>query len=212
LTQAVWRGRCAYHTTLDEQRRHREAIINGDASEVVWALEHEPVITTGRREVLDLPEPSWLKARGVEVCATKRGGLATYHGPGQLVVYYLLDVRRRGGVRNLVCSIESGVLAWLQARGVDAYLSERGRGVWANDRKICAVGLHVRRGVTMHGMALNLHPDLTAYTWFSPCGFEQGSVTSLYEQQGESPPPSAVWEEVVGMTLKGAVDIQDPER
>ena len=212
MTHAVWRGRCAYRTALEEQRRHREAIIRGDAADVVWALEHDPVITTGRREVPDLPEASWLKARGVDVCATKRGGLATYHGPGQLVVYYLLDVRPRGGVRNLVCSIESGVLAWLQARGVDAHLSERGRGVWVHDRKICAVGLHVRRGVTMHGMALNLCPDLTAYSWFSPCGFERGSATSLCEEQGESPPPSTVWEDVVGRTLKGAVDIQDLER
>ena len=175
-------------------------------------MEHDPVITTGRRGVQGLPEAAWLAQRGVDLCTSERGGLATYHGPGQLVVYYLLNVRERGGIRKLVCSIESGVVAWLQSNGIDAGLSDTGRGVWVGHQKICAVGLHVRKGVAMHGMALNLCPDLAPYTWFSPCGFDRGSATSFRDLKGESPTPSAVWKEVVEMTLQGAVDSHQSER
>ena len=128
---------------------------------------------------------------------TERGGLATWHGPGQLVIYALIDAAGRGiGVRGLVEALERAVTGWLLRRGVNAGPRDGHPGVWVPSArspsgldKICAIGLHFRRGVSMHGLALNLAPDLSSFGLFTPCGVRDAGVTSLAALTGASPTP-----------------------
>lgn len=188
-----WLGRVPYTVALERQRERREAVLRGEADEALWLLEHDPVVTTGRRAVLDLDRDRI----GIPVVETERGGLATYHGPGQLVGYLLLDVGARGGgVRVTVRAVEEGLVTWLAARGASAGRREGYPGVWVGTDKIAAVGMHFRRGVSMHGFALNLTVDLAGFEGFSPCGIRDGGVTSLARIGGEDVAPETVAVEV----------------
>ena len=199
-----WRGRLPYTLALTEQRARREAIVRGEAPEADWLLEHDPVITTGRRAV-DLDT----QALGMPVIATERGGLATYHGPGQLVGYLLLDLGKRGGsVRSMVCAIEGGLIEWLQQRGLPAQRRTGCPGVWVGKDKIAALGLHFRRGVSMHGFALNLTVDLSGFSGFIPCGIEDGGVTSLSRELGSAPAPEEAAIEVGQTVLRSVLRSQ----
>ncbi len=194
MIELAWLGRVPYREALERQRARREAVLAGEAPEALWALEHDPVVTTGRRPPAGLPDAAWLAARGVELVSTERGGLATWHGPGQLVVYAIIDAGARGmGPRVLVGALEQGLIDWLGARGQAATRREGYPGVWvpsarspAGLDKIAAIGLHFRRGVSMHGLALNLRPDLSAYGLIVPCGITDASVTSLARQDPEA--------------------------
>ena len=160
-------------------------MIRGDSEECLALLEHTPVVTVGRRKALGVPSREALLAEGIELEASERGGLATYHGPGQLVAYTIVNVRRRGiKVRCLVHALEEACIVFLGDYGVEASRREGAPGVWVGGQKIAAVGLHFSRGVSMHGLALNLCPDLSAYRWISPCGFDAASMTSLQKLTG----------------------------
>ena len=195
--ERAWLGRLPYLEALEAQRARRDAIVEGRAHEALWALEHDPVITTGRRPPAGLPDEAALTAQGVALVHTERGGLATWHGPGQLVIYALIDAAGRGlGVKGLVEALEGAVIAWAEAQGVAATRREGFPGVWAPSTsapagldKLCAVGLHFRRGVSMHGLALNLRPSLDAFKLFTPCGVSDAGVTSLLALTGEAPTP-----------------------
>jgi lipoyl(octanoyl) transferase len=185
-----WLGTVPYGEALERQRAYRERVIAGTEPEAIWLLEHPPVLTTGRRKVEDLPPREVFVAHGIEMYETERGGLATYHGPGQLVAYVFVDAFRRGlGVRGTVDALEGAVISWLRTQGVSAERNCEHRGVWVESDKVCAVGLHFRKGVSMHGLALNLTTDLAPYTLFTPCGIEDGGVTSLERLIGRSPSP-----------------------
>ena len=163
----------------------------GRAPEALWLLEHHPVITTGRRVVEELPD------KGIEVVRTERGGLATWHGPGQLVGYFILDVADRGlGVKRTVRAVEEGILRWLQEKDLPASRRSGFPGVWVGRDKVAAVGMHFRRGVSMHGFALNLTSDLSGYRHIVPCGIRDGGVTSVQILLGKSPTPQQAWESV----------------
>ena len=158
-------------------------MLAGRAPEALWLLEHPPVVTLGRRGGTVVGD-----AR-VEVVRTERGGLATWHGPGQLVGYLVLHVAGRGGsVRGTVNALEQGIIDWLRGQGVQAARRERHPGVWVGKEKVCALGLHFRRGVSLHGFALNLSCDLAHYGQIVPCGITDGGVTSLAALTGAAPP------------------------
>src|SRR5688572_7172690 len=169
-----------YRAALAEQQSRNEAIAAGEAGELVWLLEHPPVYTAGTsavaHEVLD--------AR-FEVVETGRGGRHTYHGPGQRVGYVLLDLNRRGrDVRRFVHALEGWVVATLGAFGVEAWAVPDRIGIWTRDidgaeAKIGAIGVRVRRWVTMHGFAVNLDPDLSHFVGIVPCGIADYGITSL---------------------------------
>lgn len=198
-----WLGRLEYRWAWRLQHLRREAIEQGTASEVVWTLEHDPVVTLGRRSAP--VDRAALAGRGVPVVETERGGLATWHGPGQLTGYTLLDLGRRGwAVRKVVDGIEAGLIAWLDTRGVHATRREGLHGVWVGQDKIGAIGLHVRRGVSMHGFALNLDPGPDAFTGIVPCGVTDGGVTSLARLTGQNVTAESVAEEV-GRTVLAAI-------
>jgi len=185
-----WLGRRPYRETLEAQRKRRDAVIDGVAPETLWLLEHDPVVTTGRRRVPDLMTPEELAARGVDFHKTERGGLATYHGPGQLVAYAIVDCWGRGiGARGAVHAMEQGVIDWLREMGLPADRRNGFPGVWIGRDKICAVGMHFKKGVSMHGLGLNLTESLDGFDLITPCGITDGGVVSLAKLTGRAVSP-----------------------
>ncbi|HXD59314.1 MAG TPA: lipoyl(octanoyl) transferase LipB [Thermoleophilaceae bacterium] len=148
-------------------------------------LEHEPVYTRGRRtkpEELPMGE-DWYRSQGIDICDTDRGGAVTYHGPGQLVGY---PIMRIGGVHEYVANLERVLIAALADEGVDAEVRGGLTGVWAPKGKIGSIGVHVSRGVTTHGFAVNVDNDLQPFEWVVPCGIEGAQMSSVCKETGES--------------------------
>jgi lipoyl(octanoyl) transferase len=169
-----------YRAALAEQEARNAAIAAGQARELVWLLEHPPVYTAGTSAAAaELLDPRF------EVVETGRGGRYTYHGPGQRVGYVLLDLSRRGrDVRRFVHALEGWVIATLAGFGVEAWAVPERIGIWTRDidgseAKIGAIGVRVRKWVTMHGFAVNLDPDLAHFSGIVPCGVADFGVTSL---------------------------------
>ncbi len=184
-----------YGEMLLLQERLRDEVSSGRWEEgIVLFLEHRPVYTLGIRGVehhILLP-PEERERRGIALYRTRRGGDVTYHGPGQLVIYPILDVRRCrfGSVKEFVVWWGTGIAGILSRRyDIPARWEEKKTGVWVGHNKIAAVGLHVRHGVTAHGFAINLDPDLTAFAGIVPCGITDGGVTSLKRERGIAPSP-----------------------
>ncbi|MEM9501414.1 MAG: lipoyl(octanoyl) transferase LipB [Pseudomonadota bacterium] len=169
-----------YTQALEAMDERNRAIANGDASELIWLLEHPPVYTAGTSA-----DPAELVDPRFDVVKAGRGGRYTYHGPGQRVGYLMLDLGKRGkDVRCFVHAIEGWVIATLTDFGVQSWRAEGRVGIWTKDvdgreAKIGAIGVRVRRWVTMHGFSVNLDPDLTHFGGIVPCGIEEFGVTSL---------------------------------
>ena len=169
-----------YRVALAEQEARNSLIAAGEAAELIWLLEHPPVYTAGT----SAPASELIDAR-FEVVETGRGGRYTYHGPGQRVCYVLLDLARRGrDVRCFVYALEGWVIATLADFGVESWRSDGRIGIWTRDidgaeAKIGAIGVRIRRWVTMHGFAVNLDPDLSHFSGIVPCGIAEYGVTSL---------------------------------
>lgn len=195
----AWLGRVAYRRALALQHGIRAAILEDRGRETLLLLEHPPTVTLGRRGGdADLRfSRDVLMARGVEVIETDRGGQATAHGPGQLVGYPIVDLRRRGlGAREYVQRLAGALRAVLAVHGVDAAWRDDAPGLWVGDAKIVAVGVHVHRGVTTHGFALNVQPDLSTFALIVPCGRPDAQATSMAAVCGESESVDALAEEV----------------
>jgi len=156
--------------TARAQERLREAVARGEAPETLLCCEHDPVVTCGRSarpEHLRAPAAA-LARRGVALETASRGGAVTYHGPGQLVGYPIVRVRR--GVVRHVTGMARAIAGVLATFGVDAAWRRETPGLWIGDAKICAFGVHVRHGVAMHGFALNVSRDLGGFDLIVPCG------------------------------------------
>jgi len=169
-----------YVHALDAMEERNRAISAGEARELAWLLEHPPVYTAGTSaDERELVDPRF------EVIEAGRGGRYTYHGPGQRVGYLMLDLGKRGkDVRCFVHSIEGWVIDTLADFGVEAWRAEGRVGIWCEDidgreAKIGAIGVRVRRWVTMHGFSVNLDPDLEHFSGIVPCGIDEFGVTSL---------------------------------
>lgn len=176
-----WGSALPYGEALERQRARRERVIAGEASECLALLEHRPVVTYGRRPAPDNPSDQALLARGVEVFHTERGGLATWHGPGQLVGYLICHAESHGlVVRTVVAALERGLIRWLAARGVEARCRADAPGVWVGPDKIGAIGLHFSRGVSMHGFSLNLDVEPSDFMGIVACGHREAGVASLH--------------------------------
>jgi len=169
-----------YREALAEMEARNRAIAAGEARELVWLLEHPPVYTAGTSAAgAELLDPRF------EVVDAGRGGRYTYHGPGQRIGYVLVDLARRGkDVRNFVHGIEGWVIGTLADLGVDSWRAPGRIGIWTRDidgaeAKIGAIGVRVRRWVTMHGFSVNLAPDLAHFGGIVPCGIAEFGVTSM---------------------------------
>ncbi|GAC1327822.1 MAG: lipoyl(octanoyl) transferase LipB [Chloroflexota bacterium] len=163
--------------------------------DTLMLLEHPPVVTLGRRATLDhvyLSEPE-LARKGVELHRSTRGGLVTYHGPGQLVGYPIVKLRARGlTIPCYVRALEKAIIMVLADLGVEACIDPDNVGVWTHAGKIAAIGVHQRHGVTLHGFAVNLQPDLSHFTLINPCGIADKGVTSAAALLGHPIPVDAV--------------------
>jgi lipoate-protein ligase B len=166
------------------QRTLRERRAAGELPDLVLVLEHPPVYTKGKRtEPADLPMgEDWYRMQGIDVCETDRGGRVTYHGPGQLVAYPIMAVDR---VADFVHAMERAMVAALADEGVQAEpRATPFTGVWVGDRKIGSIGVRVRDGVSMHGLAVNVDNDLQPFEWIVPCGIDHARVTSVSRETG----------------------------
>jgi lipoyl(octanoyl) transferase len=185
-----------YRAALAEQEARNAAIAAGEARELIWLLEHPPVYTAGTSAT-----PSELIDARFEVVETGRGGRYTYHGPGQRVGYVLLDLTQRGrDVRCFVHALEAWVIETLADFGVEAWRADGRIGIWTGDvdgseAKIGAIGVRIRRWVTMHGFAVNLAPDLAHFGGIVPCGIAEYGVTSLAKLGIEVAPEE--WDEAL---------------
>ena len=170
-------GLSEYHTVWQSMRDFTDARTDADDDEL-WVCEHPPVYTlgqAGKREHV-------LNSAGIPIVQSDRGGQVTYHGPGQIVVYTLINLRRAGyGIRQLVVRLENSVIALLAEHDIDAHGRRDAPGVYVGEAKIAALGLRVRKGCSYHGIALNVTPDLTPFLGINPCGYENMAVTSMKE-------------------------------
>lgn len=177
-----------YEQALAFMERRAAAIRAGEAVECVWLLEHPPLFTAGTSaDPAELMNPL-----NLPVYEAGRGGRYTYHGPGQRVGYLMLDLDKRGrDVRNLVHSLEGWIIAALGELDVEAHPAPGRIGIWvgegAAEAKIAALGIRVKRWVTLHGFAINVHPDLTHFGGIVPCGISDFGVTSLAAVGKEMP-------------------------
>jgi lipoyl(octanoyl) transferase len=164
-----------YVSTLEAMRRFTKTR-DADTPDELWLLQHQSVFTQGQA---GKPEHI-LDPHGIPVVQSDRGGQVTYHGPGQLVVYFLLDVRRRNyGVRALVDIIESSLLDVLRSFGLNGELRKGAPGVYVDGGKIAALGLRISKGCSLHGLSFNIDMDLEPFKWINPCGYEGLGVTQL---------------------------------
>jgi len=172
-----WLGRVDYASTLEAMRRFTDGRTPRTPDEI-WILEHPPVFTLGMAA-----DPSHVLAPGdIPLVRTDRGGQVTYHGPGQLVLYPLLDVRRNGlTVRGLVETLERSVIELVRPHGVQAAGRRDAPGVYVEGRKLASLGLRIRRGASYHGLALNVDMDLSPFTRINPCGMVGLEVTQLVD-------------------------------
>lgn len=172
-------GRLSYREAWNVQHEVHEAVALGAASPTLLLVEHDPVVTFGRkggRDHLRVGEHELL-ARGFDLVDVERGGDVTYHGPGQLVGYPILPIGRR--VRDYLRRIEDAVVDLCADYGIVAQGSPGYAGVWIGRDKVCAIGVAVKRNVSFHGFALNVDPDLTHFETIVPCGLADRGVTSL---------------------------------
>ena len=198
-------GTVPYRDAWDMQLRLAERRGAGEIGDVLMLLEHPPVYSRGRRtkpEELPMGD-AWYEAQGIEVLDTDRGGLVTYHGPGQLVAYPIVDLAPLGGdVHAYVRGLERVMIGSLAEHGVGAQTIEGLTGVWTDGpppapgltgaaRKIGSIGVHVSRGITTHGLAVNVDNDLQPFEWVVPCGIEGVGMTSIARERGSEPTVAA---------------------
>jgi lipoyl(octanoyl) transferase len=177
LTITTFTEPVPYRLGLDIQRNTEP--------DTLLLLEHEAVYTRGRRTgpgELPMGE-DWYRAQGIEICDADRGGAVTYHGPGQLVGY---PIMRIGSVHEYVADLERVIIAALADQGVEAEVRDGLTGVWASKGKIGSIGVHVSRGVTTHGFAVNVDNDLQPFEWVVPCGMEGAQMSSICKETGEA--------------------------
>jgi lipoyl(octanoyl) transferase len=168
-------GLCPY---ADIYQKMQDFTASRDAKteDEIWFCEHPPVFTLGwNGDAADI-----LDHHGIPVVRCDRGGQVTYHGPGQLMVYFLVDLKRKKqGVAAFVCEIEKMVIALLQQFHYVGHLREGMPGVYVDHQKICSIGLRVKKGATYHGLALNVAMDLTPFSYINPCGYQGLVMTQL---------------------------------
>jgi lipoyl(octanoyl) transferase len=219
VCEYAWLGRVEYEAAWDLQRRIAAERAAGERPDTLLLLEHPPVFTTGRRRnvAANLKGPE--NTLGAPLIETDRGGDITFHGPGQLIAYPVIDLRAvRLGVVDYVRSLEEVVMRILREYGIDSRLECGLTGVWVGNDKIAAIGVRVSRlggaagaWVTTHGVALNVSPDLAWFGRIVPCGISDRGVTSIEQLTGKAPPLPEVAEslaasfgEVAGREMRRA--------
>ncbi|WP_218310619.1 lipoyl(octanoyl) transferase LipB [Alteromonas antoniana] len=160
-------GRQAYEPVWQKMQAMTDTR-DDTVTDEIWLVEHDPVFTQGQAGKAE----HILMPGDIPVVQVDRGGQVTYHGPGQQVVYLLLDIKRRKlGVRHLVTAMENAVIALLEDSNIHAYAKKDAPGVYVDEKKVCSLGLRIRRGCSFHGLALNVNMDLEPFQRINPCGY-----------------------------------------
>ena len=186
MTPELWvanLGVVDYDEGIALQERVRERRQADEIADTLLLLEHPPVYTKGRRtQPADLPMgEEWYELQGIQVREVDRGGRVTYHGPGQLVGYPIMQVT---DVLEFVRTMERSMIIALADEGIEAEVREGLTGVWVGEAKIGSIGVHVSRGVTTHGFAINVDNDLQPFEWIVPCGIDHVRMTSVSKETG----------------------------
>lgn len=175
-----WLGQQAYLTIWHKMQDFTNSR-NENTPDEIWLLEHDPVFTQGQNGKAE----HILNPGDIPVIQTDRGGQITYHGPGQLMLYILLDLRRKHiNVRSLVNLLENAVIDLLAEYQITAYAKKEAPGVYVNEMKICSIGLRIRKGCSYHGIAFNISLDLEPFSRINPCGFSQLKMTHFAQLGG----------------------------
>jgi lipoyl(octanoyl) transferase len=195
------RGLVPYGEALEHQRALARERITGDLpQDLLLLVEHPPVITLGRgsKEGHLLASPELLRARGVELHEVERGGDVTFHGPGQLVGYPIVDLKRhKQDLHWYLRQVEEALIRAMAAFGIEGSRTTGLTGVWTQGRKLASIGVHARDWVTWHGFALNVSTDLSYFDLMVPCGIANVTMTSMARELGASAPPMSAVEEAV---------------
>ena len=185
---AVDLGMMDYNEAWKLQSDIVSARVNGIIdTDIILFLEHPTVFTLGRRGGLDhlLVSEEFLKTSGIPIVHVERGGNITFHGPGQLVVYPIVNLKARGiGVVDFVAALEDVMLATVRTWGIAAERNLANRGIWVGNNKMGSIGLAIRKGISFHGLALNVNVDLTPFSWIQPCGLQGVCMTSMKQELG----------------------------
>ena len=183
----VHAGTMEYLTAWELQRELFSQVLDGTRPNTLLLLEHPPVYTVGRRGRREqvLLTDAQLAEMGIALYEADRGGEVTYHGPGQLVAYPVLDLKGWGGPVKYVRALEQIMIKTLADHGVTGSLVEGLTGVWVEEEKIAAIGVKLSRGVTYHGISINVNNDLAPFSHIIPCGITDRGVTSIEEQLGD---------------------------
>ena len=194
-------GRVPYHEALAWQRALAQARIHGRLQEdLLLLLEHPAVVTLGRTA----QGTHVLRPEGVDVVEVERGGDVTFHGPGQLVGYPILDLRGyRQDLHWYLRTLEQALMVALDELGIPAERNAGYTGVWTRGRKIASIGIHVKQWVTWHGFALNVTTDLAQFDRIIPCGIPEVEMTSVERERGTGKGERDLWEEAVAAVIRG---------
>jgi lipoate-protein ligase B len=192
-------GRCSYDDAHAQQLAVRAQVISGQAAETLLLAEHDPVVTLGRRgNRSGILSASGLREAGIAVVQTERGGNVTYHGPGQLVAYPILNLRHWGtDLRRYVERLEQVAVQTLDSFGIEAWGDSGQHGVYTSRGKIASVGIHVSHWVTMHGMALNVDPDMEHWQLIAPCNLPDVNATSMALELRDCPSITTVRDQFI---------------
>lgn len=180
-------GRITYQAALERQLEILDYVQSGEAEDTLLLLEHEPVLTLGASfHAENLLHPAeWYAGQGIQVLPTDRGGDITYHGPGQLVAYPIFDVAKHGkDLHRWMRDLEQTVILALNEFGLKGERLEVNSGVWIDEKKVCAIGIKIKRWVSMHGIAINCDTDLSPFSTIVPCGIRSHGVTSISRELG----------------------------
>ncbi len=198
-------GKTEYEEALNLQQDLRERRIAKTLPNLLLLTSHPPVYTLGKRDCRSdfLSPPELIEKEGIGVVQTNRGGKITYHGPGQVVGYFIADLRElRMGIPAFVRAVEELLIRVLEGFGIRGERDSEHPGVWAKEGKIAALGLHIDRGVTLHGFALNVNPSLDHYRHIIPCGIPGRPVSSMEKELGKSVKIGEVEEQIEGRMVE----------
>jgi lipoyl(octanoyl) transferase len=180
----------------DLQEEARNAIFEGKSDGELWLVEHIPTLSLGRAEkgqnLLEAKE--YIQEQGLDIAEINRGGMITYHGPGQIVAYPIIDLKKFGlGIRDYVCKLEQTMIDALQSWRIKADRKKGSPGVYVDgNRKIGSIGIHVRKGVSIHGLALNIDPIMEHFAFIRPCGLDDIEMTSVSDEGHDATWDSAI--------------------
>lgn len=203
-------SRVDYEKGLEIQKRVFEDVLSGNAENVLLLLEHNPVITLGRggKKTNLLADESYLEKQGIKIHRVERGGDITYHGPGQIVGYPVLNLNGKRDIHLLVRSVEEVLIRVLEYYRIKSLRLKGLTGVWVNNEKVAAIGMAVKKWISFHGFAFNVSTDMTPFGFIRPCGIEGKGVTSMQMLLGENTP---VIDEVEKNIIKSFGDVFDFE-